>query len=48
MFGDRGAIELFKYLQLNDTVRILSLRACGIRDRGAAACGRKLFCLYIG
>lgn len=41
-FGDRGAVELFKYLQYNSTLKLLSIRECGLTGRSALAFARYL------
>ena len=39
---DRGVIELFKCLQYNDSLRIISIRNCGLTKRSAGAFARYL------
>lgn len=39
---DRGAIDLFKCLQYNDSLRIISIRNCGLTKRSAVAFARYL------
>ena len=41
-FGDRGAVEIFKCLQFNSTLKILSIRDCGLSHRTAVAASRSI------
>ena len=41
-FGDRGAVEIFKCLQFNNTLKILSIRDCGLSNRTAVAASRSI------
>ena len=41
-FGDRGAVEIFHCLQYNNTLKILSIRDCGLSHRTAVAASRSI------
>jgi len=41
-FGDRGAVEIFRCLQFNNTLKILSIRDCGLSHRTAVAGSRSI------
>jgi tetratricopeptide (TPR) repeat protein len=38
--GDRGCVELFNCLHYNNTIRLISIRACGVGKRTAVSCSK--------